>query len=245
MRACPHPVASVVQSRTARSPRADGGASPTPTLPSRGTLPSPKALIVRPAPPGVVRPLIVEHHYLHSMPSAAWRCFAVFAGADLVGAMVFTAGARQGHRALLGASPQQVATLARLWLRDEIPKNAESRVIGVVLRILRRDGRWKLLLSYADPAAGHVGTIYQATGWLYLGQGAPPSYVDLGDGRALHPRTVYDRLGSNAVGHLRRTGIPARQAVVSGKHRYAYVLDPAWRWRLRDRPRPYPRAVVP
>ncbi len=239
MRTGPDPVESVVQSRTARSPRADGGASPTPTLPT------PKALIVRPAPPGVVRPLIVEHHYLHSMPCAAWRCFGVFAGADLVGAMVFTAGARQGHRALVGASPQQVATLARLWLRDEIPKNAESRVIGVVLRLLRRDGRWKLLLSYADPAAGHVGTIYQATGWLYLGQGVPPSYVDLGDGRALHPRTVYDRLGSNAVGHLRRTGIPARRAVVSGKHRYAYVLDPAWRWRLRDRPRPYPRLETP
>ncbi|MGH6678174.1 MAG: hypothetical protein ACREDL_04365 [Bradyrhizobium sp.] len=206
--------------------------------------PSPKTLIVQPVLPSVVRSPIVEHHYLHNMPAAAWRCFGVFSGGSLSGAVVFTAGTRQGHRAIVGARPQQVATLARLWLADELPKNAESRVIGVVLRLLRRDSPWKALLSYADPAAGHVGTIYQATGWIYLGQTAPASYVDLGDGKALHPRTVYDRLGSNAVGHLRRTGIPARRAVVSGKHRYVYVLDLGWRWRLRDRPQPYPRPAV-
>lgn len=204
--------------------------------------PSPKELTVRPVPAGIVRSLIVTHHYLHSMPQAAWKSFGVFCGDRLAGAIVFSAGARQGHRMLLGARPQQVATLARFWLEDELPKNAESRVLGVVLRLLRREGGWKALLSYADPAVGHVGTIYQATGWIYLGQGAPPSYVDLGDGRPVHPRTVYARLGSNALGHLHRTGIPAQRVKSSGKHRYAYLLDPAWLWRLRDRPHSYPRA---
>ncbi len=207
--------------------------------------PLPKTLIVRAVHPDVVRPLIAERHYLHSMPAAAWRCFGVYAGTTLTGAVVFTAGARNGHRVLLGAKPQQVATLARLWLADELPKNAESRVIGVVLRALRREGEWKALLSYADPAAGHVGTIYQATGWQYLGQSEAVTYVDLGDGRAVHPRTVYERLGSNAVGHLQRTGVPAHRVRMTGKHRYTYLLDPTWRWRLRDRPRPYPRRAAP
>lgn len=207
--------------------------------------PAPKTLIVRPVRPDVVKPLIVERHYLHSMPAAAWRCYGVYAGQSLSGAVVFTAGARNGHRALTGATPQQVATLARLWLADELPKNAESRVIGIVLRMLRREGEWKAVLSYADPAAGHVGIIYQATGWTYLGQSEAATYVDLGDGCAVHPRTVYARLGSNAVGHLRRTGVPARRVRMSGKYRYAYVLDPAWRWRLRDRPLPYPRRPTP
>lgn len=206
--------------------------------------PLPKTLVVRPVLPDAVRTLIIERHYLHSMPAAAWRCFGVYAGGVLAGAVVFTAGARNGHRSLIGAKPQQVATLARLWLADELPKNAESRVIGVVLRMLRRVGEWKALLSYADPAAGHVGTIYQATGWTYLGQSEAPSYVDLGDGRVLHPRTVYARLGSNAMGHLHRTGIPAQRVRMTGKHRYAYVLDPAWRWRLRDSPQPYPRKAL-
>ena len=220
----------------------DGAASPAQMAvrirPPRSNV---KALVVRPVPPSTIGPLIVNHHYLHNMPVVCWRTFGVYAGGELAGGIVFTPGPRHGFRALDGSRPQQVATLARLWLHDDLPKNAESRVLGIVLRELRRDGCWKLVLSYADPAAGHLGTIYQAGGWLYFGQGEPASYVDLGDGVARHARTVYDRLGSNAVGHLRRTGIPARRCAVAGKHRYALLLDPTWRWRLRPVPRPYPK----
>lgn len=209
---------------------------------SRPSRSIPKTLTVRPVPPVVVRPLIEHEHYLRSMPAAARRCFGVSLGDELVGAVVFTSGARHGHRLLAAASPQDVATLARLWLSDALPRNSESRVLGIVLRDLQRTTSWKLLLSYADPAAGHVGTIYQATGWLYLGETAGETYVRLDDGRLHHPRSVYERFGSNRVGHLRATGVAATREPVGGKHRYAYVLDPSWGWRLRGLARPYPRA---
>ena len=199
-----------------------------------------KSLVVRPVPPGVVKPLIIEHHYLHCMPSACWKCFGVYLGEGLVGAALFTAGPRHGHRVLLGAKPQQVAVLARLWLADDLPKNAESRVLGVLIRSARRHPLWKMLLSYADPAAGHSGIIYRASGWLYLGRGQPSRYLDLGDGHLIHPRTAYDRLGANSLGHLLRTGTNARNVMQAGKHRFVYILDPAWRWRLRDPVVPYP-----
>lgn len=203
----------------------------------------PKALHVEPVPPAIVRDLIVQQHYLHSMPAAARLCFGVYQDGVLSGAVIFTAGARQGHKLLAAAKPQEVATLARLWLSDSLPKNAESRVIGVVLRHLRHHTDWKLLLSYADPSVGHVGTIYQATGWLFMGESCPTSYVNLGDGQLIHPRTVYERYGSNAIGHLRRTGIPAQRQPVSSKYRYAYLLDSSWRWRLRGIVQPYPKAL--
>ena len=201
-----------------------------------------KSLIVRPVAPSAIRHLIVDHHYLHSMPAATWRCFGVFVGDVLSGAVLFTAGPRHGHRLLVGARPQQVAVLARLWLHDDLPKNAESRVIGIVMRQVRREQAWKLVLSYADPAVGHTGTIYRASGWLYLGQGLPGTYIDLGDGIARHPRTVYGTHGANGIGHLRRTGVPAQRRVIGGKHRYAYLLDPAWHWRLRVPPVAFPKA---
>lgn len=203
----------------------------------------PKALRVEPVPPSTVRQVITDFHYLHSMPAAPRLCFGVYRGGTLAGAVVLTAGARQGHRVLAAAKPQEVATLARLWLSDQLPKNSESRVIGAVLRHLRRQTDWKLLLSYADPAAGHVGTIYQATGWLYLGQGSPEGYLDFGDARLMHPRTAYKQFGSNAVGHLSRTGIAVRRQPVAAKHRYAYLLDGAWCWRLREPVRPYPKTA--
>jgi hypothetical protein len=192
-----------------------------------------KRLIVRPVLPSVVEPVITGEHYLHSMPGAARRCFGVYLGDRLVGAAVFTIGARQSHQVLAAARPQDVATLARLWLSDTLPLNSESRVLGIVLRSLRRTTSWKVILSYADPAAGHTGTIYRAAGWLYLGQTHSASYIRLGDGRVYHPRTVHRRYGTNGVRALRAAGIAAARERVSGKHRYAYVLDPAWRWRLR------------
>lgn len=201
-----------------------------------------KALIVRPVMPSVVHTMIEERHYLHSMPAAPRRCYGVYLGDALYGAVVFTSGPRQGYHLLTAARPQAVSELARLWLSDALPPNSESRVLGIVLRTLRRETTWKLLLSYADPAAGHVGTIYQATGWVYLGQTEPTTYVRLADGNLYHPRSVYQRYGSNNVRHLRATGIPAVREAMGGKHRYAYVLDPAWWWRLRGRQQAYPHA---
>ncbi len=206
--------------------------------PSRSIL---KTLQVEPVLRSVVRRLIETQHYLHSMPAASRLCFGVYRDGELSGAVVFTSGARHAHRLLSAAKPNEVATLARLWLRDDLPRNSESRVIGIVLRHLKRFTDWKLVLSYADPGVGHVGVVYQASGWLYVGQGDPTSYVRLPDGKLHHPRSVYDQYGTNRVSHLRATGIDAERVAVSGKHRYLYVLDLAWRWRLTAPVIAYPR----
>ena len=187
-----------------------------------------------------VRQPITEYHYLHSMPGVVRACFRVRFGDELVGACVLTAGARHAHRLLQGAEPHHVVTLARLWLADELPTNSESRVLGMVLRSLARTGQYKLVVSYADPAVGHLGTIYQASGWTYLGTTEPGRYLQIG-GADVHPRTAHSRYGTNNVGHLRRTGVAATWRVSVPKHRYAYVLAPSWRWRLRGRPQPYPK----
>ena len=200
----------------------------------------PKALRVTPCPATVLRPMMQERHYLHSMPGVVRDCFAVELRGELVGGVVFTAGARHAHHLLQGAAPQHVVTLARLWLADELPANSESRVLGVVLRYLVHGGRYKLALSYADPAAGHVGTIYQASGWAYIGTTEPERYFVL-DGVRIHPRSASERFGSNSVAHLRRTGLAIVAHKSPPKHRYAYVLDPNWRWRLHRKPQPYPK----
>lgn len=200
-----------------------------------------KGLEVKPVMPKIVQAIMEEKHYLHSMPAASRMCFGVYLDDELNGAVVFTAGPRHGHRLLDAAKPQEIAVLARLWLSDDLPANSESRVIGIVLRYLRRHTKWKLILSYADPTAGHIGTIYQATGWQYLGMTEANSYVGLADGKAHHPRSVYEAFGSNNIRHLRATGIAATRIPAIGKHRYVCVLDPRWRWRLRPKIQAYPR----
>ena len=170
----------------------------------------PKSLRVAACPAAVVRPLMQDCHYLHSMPGVVCECFAVTLDDRLQGGVVFSAGARHAHRLLLGAAPQHVVTLARLWLADERPANSESRVIGVVMRELRRAGRYKLALSYADPAAGHAGTIYQASGWTYLGTTQAERYLEV-EGQRVHARSAHSRYGTNDIARL---GGPASHGCV-------------------------------
>jgi hypothetical protein len=174
------------------------------------------------------------------MPGVVRSAYGVYLAERLVGAVVLTAGARHAHRLLEGAEPRHVLTLSRFWLADELPPNGESRVLGIVLRSLARSSEAKLVVSFADPAAGHLGVIYQAAGFLYLGQTEAERFLEL-DGRLLHPRSAYERYGSNSARHLRRTGIPVLRRITVPKHRYAYLLDPAWRWRLRRLPQVYPK----
>jgi hypothetical protein len=191
-----------------------------------------RSLRVEPVDARVVAPMMIERHYLGCMPMAPLACFGVYLGTQLVGGVVFTTGARHSHKSVAGAGRGDVATLARLYLDGEIPKNAESRVLGVVARLLRRQRRVRVLLSYADPVAGHTGTVYRAAGWTYLGRTEPGRYLDFGDGALRHPRSVSSHYGTNSPKRLRLLGHKVATVTIEGKHRFALPLDPSWTWRI-------------
>ena len=224
-------VASVGAS-TASILEAGPGASPRAAL---------QQLRVQPIPHGWARELLEREHYLHSLPGGTMLRFGVFLAVRLLGALTIGVGPKLGHRLVGGASSQDCATLTRLWLSDELPANSESRVIGIILRSLDRHTSLKFLLAYADPAVGHVGTVYQATGWLYTGLSSPMSVYDLGDGVLRHSRSLGYSFGSHSMKHFRYSGVPIKAVTQSPKHRYLRFLDRSWKKRLRVPVLPYPR----
>ena len=159
-----------------------------------------------------------------------------------MGALTVGCGPSQACRLVEGAVPSDCATLSRLWLSDELPPNSESRVIGIAIRALRRNTSLKFLLSYADPTQGHVGTIYQATNWLYTGVSQAMPLYDLGDGVARHSRSLAHAFGTHSLKHFRSRGVSVKTVKQSGKHRYVYFLDATWRKRLLAPVFPYPKA---
>lgn len=198
-------------------------------------------LDLRPIPFAVARAILEEHHYLHSFPAGTRLTFGVFAGGRLAGAVTLGVGPINGHRLVAGAAPTDMLTLTRFWLADALPFNSESRVLGLLLRALRQHTSVRFLLSYADPAAGHVGTIYQAANWLYTGVSAAMPLLDLGDGVARHSRSIGSALGTHGKAHLRGHGIPVQEVPAVPKHRYVLFVDRRWRSRLTVPVLPYPR----
>ena len=110
-----------------------------------------------------------------------------------------------------------------------------------MLRALGKDSLTKFIVSYADPSAGHSGTIYMATGWEYTGLSDATPLYDVGDGVLRHSRTISHRYGSRSQAYLQGHGIPLKVVPQSPKHRYIYFLDPGWRSRLQVPTLPYPK----
>lgn len=198
-------------------------------------------LTVQPIPIVIARVPVERHHYLHSVPGGTRLCLGVFDGASLQGVVVLGLGPRMAHRLVQGADPYDCLTLTRLWLDDALPRNSESWVIGQTVRFLRQHTPVKFLLSYADPSAGHVGTIYQATNWIYTGLSQAQPALDLGDGIARHTRSVGSALGTYSLAYLQAHGINAQRVAGTSKHRYVLFVDRRWRKRLAVGTFPYPK----
>jgi hypothetical protein len=109
---------------------------------------------------------------------------------------------------------------------------------------LRKNTDLKFLISYADPAQGHLGTIYQATGWVYTGLSEAMPMYDIGDGQARHSRSLSHAYGTHSVEHFSRHGVQVRLVPQQAKHRYIYFLDSAWRERLKCAALAYPKPEV-
>ncbi len=54
--------------------------------------------------------------------------------------------------------------LRRMAVADDAPKNTATRMIGWMLRELKKGGEYTLAISYQDTGV-HKGTIYKASGW--------------------------------------------------------------------------------
>lgn len=59
--------------------------------------------------------------------------------------------------------------LVRL-VRDETEMPPLTMFVSECLSVVRQSRKYRLVIAYADPAAGHHGGIYQAGNWLYVGQ---------------------------------------------------------------------------
>ena len=199
-------------------------------------------LEVKPIPVTVARDLIISHHYLGSFPGGTRLCFGVFIDQRLVGSLTLGVGSKESHRLVSGARPNDCMTLTRLWISDELGKNTESYVIGLVLRKLRRHTSVKFVISYSDPAEGHHGVIYQASNFIYTGLSVAMPKYDLGDGIARNSRTLGQIFGTHSTRYLKRNGIKVRLIPQVPKHRYLYFLDRRWRTRLTVPILPFPKA---
>ena len=112
------------------------------------------------------RPWIMLWHYAHRMPCVEWA-FGLFDASELRG--VVTYGPPVSPHLCRGVCGEpyadRVIELNRLCVEGGT-RNGASSLVGGSLRLMPAP---RIVVSYADTSAGHVGYVYQATNWIYTG----------------------------------------------------------------------------
>ena len=186
---------------------------------------------------------IIKNHYTHKW-TIAELCIGLYLTSNpdkfdfpsLVGVIVFgpTAGANVCKSISKLLKPKELWELKRLWLTDSCPKNSESWFISQSIDYIKKNySNIKCLISYADPDAGHIGTIYQASNWLYQNIERPPQtsgyVVSFDDGNTwAHGRTLFNKYGTFEKNKLiKQLPRPFLIKELSTKERYIYPLGNA------------------
>jgi len=177
---------------------------------------------------------VIQHHYLHRWQNATY-CFGILdtqKANKIVGVLTVACPASWSLRAgavsetkeeslRLGSQASHVFELNRLWVSDTVCYPfVESKFIGWCLRELKKIDPLIVLVSFADTQAGHCGTVYQATNWIYTG-------------------VVGGQKDKTKVGVFTR----------SRKHRYVWFADRVRmrqmkNGRMKWKPLPYPKSVI-
>jgi hypothetical protein len=188
------------------------------------------------------RHAVLRWHYSRCMPAAKLVRVGVWEGGRFVGVVLFGSGANRHLASPFGLKAIEACELVRVAL-DSDREHPTSRVLAISLKMLKRQSPGlRLVVSYADTKEGHLGVIYQATNWLFLGGSSQP-YLRV-KGAIEHPRSLYDRYGpgGQSLNWLRTHVDPnARRVEMPAKLKYVWPFDPAMRRQLEAIVQPYPK----
>ena len=202
-----------------------------------------KAIVVKPITGQEAARIVREEHYSGKVYCKSRLHLGVFYAGSLQGAMSF--GPPLDTRKVLplvrGTDWNGMLELNRMAFSDILPRNSESRALGVAFRVLRKhrpDIKW--VLSFSDATRCGDGTIYRASGFVLTGvkrnsglvmlpDGEVVTMVGLRTGAAIAKKYGYRNGIDTDAGWMARSG--AR--VLDGfQFRYIKFLDPEWADRL-------------
>jgi len=198
-----------------------------------------------------------RHHYSGKTKSNSNIHFGVFYQGRLEGVLQF--GPSNDKAKMIGlvrdTKWHEFIELNRMAFTEALPRNSESRALGICFRILRKHApSLKWVISFADATQCGDGTIYRASGFVLTAIKENDALVRLPSGEVIHKivlhsnptqkrpelngRSFYEITGGKYSwkAYLEATGA---QTLAGFQLRYIYFLDPTWRDRLVPKVLPF------
>lgn len=176
---------------------------------------------VRPAPLTEAQRLVREYHYAKGGSNTAVYVHGLYHRASglLAGIAWWLPPTRVACESVNREEWKRVLSLTRLVIVPDVPTNGASYLISASVRLIKADGRFVSLVTYADESQGHTGAIYRAANWVYVGRTGPYPRWLTPDGRQVAPKATTNRTKAEmlALGYHKEGSYH--------KHKYVLHLD--------------------
>jgi hypothetical protein len=169
--------------------------------------------------------VILRYEWLGTMGRTVHHVGLLSPARELHGVACFGHGPAGYMRGLIGAP---ALCLERGACVHYAPANAASFLISNACKLIYRIYGVALFFAYADPKAGEYGGVYQAAGWVYLGQGLQGTRK----GRPLRYEVLRPGLDPNNDGNWRSTR-ELRRGARSEHLLFAEAVAQGWQIRRR------------
>jgi len=184
---------------------------------------------------------VEKWHYSRTLPHGRNNYFGVWENDAFIGTVIYGYSISPHLGKLFNLQQTEVTELRRVALAThEAPV---TQMVAGALSLLKKKEKLKLVVSFADPNVGHVGTIYQAGNWIYDGDtNTSNKYMDR-SGRIWHSRQVSTSGVRKQYGEQRKSVLVSECEILPqvGKHRYLYPLDKDTRKVVEKLRLPYPK----
>ncbi|SIO49761.1 hypothetical protein SAMN05443247_06540 [Bradyrhizobium erythrophlei] len=197
---------------------------------------SAKEIEVRPIAKRDADALIRRVHYSGKVVRNSKLSLGVFLHGMLEGAMQFGPSLQKSNivHLIRDTGWNGFLELNRLAFTDALPRNSESRALGIALRMIRKHYQHiEWIVSFADACQCGDGTIYRAAGFVLTAIKVNKDLHIAEDGSVVHKMSQIT--GANRLQHFAKTGGRWRgtgQTLEGYTLRYIYFLNPAARARL-------------
>lgn len=211
---------------------------------------SAKDIVVKPITAQAAIKLVKAIHYSGKTVTNSQLHFGVFLNGRLEGAMQFgpSLDKRKTQSLVDGTKWNSFLELNRMAFSDVLPRNSESRALGVAMRLIKKHyPHIEWVISFSDGTQCGDGTIYRASGFVLTDIKVSKNLAMLPNGVAVHKMTLESspsvpRTELNGRSYYDITGgkynfseyvAAANAKIIPGfQLRYVYFLNPEARERL-------------
>lgn len=190
-----------------------------------------KDLIVKPISQKDAARLVKRIHYSGKIAMTSQLHFGVFLNGILEGAMQFGSSIdkRKTQRLVKDTGWNEFIELNRMAFSDRLPRNSESRALGVAFRLIRKYyPHIKWIISFADGCQCGDGTIYRASGFTLTGIKKNTTMLRTPDGEVVTDKTFNRNVVKKYKGFTKSDCDKLKGFQI----RYVYFIDKSYKDKL-------------